>query len=70
MTQPPSGEQVAVATNALRTEAGEWDAQAGKLGELSAKVAGMEFGRLEAVLEVFDDIADHPQKDGGDHGSE
>ncbi|MCY1144065.1 hypothetical protein OWR29_39230 [Actinoplanes sp. Pm04-4] len=50
MTQPPSGEQVAVATNALRTEAGEWDGQAGKLAELSTKVAAMEFGRLEAGL--------------------
>lgn len=50
MTQPVSGEQVAVATNALRTEAGEWETQSATLGALSAKVAEMEFGRLEAGL--------------------
>ena len=50
MTQPPSEEQVAVATDALRNEAVEWDAQSATLGELSAKVAAMEFGRLEAGL--------------------
>lgn len=50
MTQPPSGEQVSVATNALRNEAGEWLAQGTVLGTESAKVAEMEFGRLEAGL--------------------
>ncbi|MBU2664802.1 hypothetical protein KOI35_14970 [Actinoplanes bogorensis] len=48
MTQPPNAEQVAVATGALRSEAGVWDEQSGRLGELSTKSAGMEFGRLEA----------------------
>ncbi|WP_250000234.1 hypothetical protein [Actinoplanes sp. M2I2] len=50
MTQPPSGEQVTVATTALRNEAGEWESQSGGLGNLSSKVAEMEFGRLEAGL--------------------
>ena len=50
MTQPPSPEQVSVATNALRAEAGEWLAQSAALGTESAKVAEMEFGRLEAGL--------------------
>lgn len=50
MTHPPSHEQVTVATSALRTEAGEWDTQSATTGALSAKVAGMEFGRLEAGL--------------------
>ena len=50
MTQPPSGEQVTVATNALRDEAGEWNSQSAKLGEQGTKVAEMEFGRLEAGL--------------------
>jgi hypothetical protein len=50
MTQPPSAEQVAVATGALRTEATEWDEQSGKLAQQGAKVAEMEFGRLEAGL--------------------
>lgn len=50
MTQPPSAEQVTVATNALRNEATEWQAQSGVLGKESSKVAGMEFGRLEAGL--------------------
>ena len=50
MTQPPGREQVTVATNALRREADEWDEQARKIGEQGAKVADMEFGRLEAGL--------------------
>jgi hypothetical protein len=50
MTHPPSREQVTVATGALRTEAGEWDTQSTEMGNLSTKVAGMEFGRLEAGL--------------------
>lgn len=49
MTQP-SGQQVSVATNALRNEAGEWVVHGGTLGEQGTKVAGMEFGRLEAGL--------------------
>jgi hypothetical protein len=50
MTHPPSSEQVTVATNALRNEAREWDTQATTMADLSVKVAGMEFGRLEAGL--------------------
>jgi len=50
MTQPPSGEQVSVATNALRNEAGEWQTQSTLIGAQSSKVAEMEFGRLEAGL--------------------
>lgn len=50
MTQPPSGEQVAVATNALRNEATEWEMLSERLGEQGAKAAEMEFGRLEAGL--------------------
>lgn len=46
----PTPEEVSVATNALRTEAGEWDEQAGRLSTLSGNAAGMEFGRLEAGL--------------------
>src|SRR5690349_11579844 len=50
MTQPPSREQVSVATNALRNEASEWDTQSALLGTQSVKAADMEFGRLEAGL--------------------
>ena len=50
MTHPPSREQVTVATDALRNEAGEWDTQSTAIGDLSTKVSGMEFGRLEAGL--------------------
>jgi hypothetical protein len=50
MTHPPSGEQVSVATNALRSEANEWQTQSALLGRESAKIAEMEFGRLEAGL--------------------
>lgn len=50
MTQPPSPEQVMVATNALRNEATEWDTQSATLAEQSNKVADLQFGRLEAGL--------------------
>jgi Excreted virulence factor EspC, type VII ESX diderm len=46
----PTPDEVSVATNTLRSEANQWDEQAGRLGALSTKVAGMEFGRLEAGL--------------------
>jgi hypothetical protein len=46
----PSGEEVSVATNALRSEAGEWNAQSATIGLVGTKVAAMEFGRLEAGL--------------------
>ncbi|BCJ44839.1 hypothetical protein GCM10010168_16520 [Actinoplanes ianthinogenes] len=49
MSQPTAGE-VSVATNVLRSEAGQWETQAGKLTSLSTEAAGMEFGRLEAGL--------------------
>ena len=46
----PSREQVSSATDALRSEATQWDEQSVKLRVLSGKVAEMEFGRLEAGL--------------------
>jgi hypothetical protein len=50
MSDLPSAAEVIVQTGALRKEAGVWDLQAGQLAALSAKVTGMEFGRLEAGL--------------------
>jgi hypothetical protein len=50
MSDPPSGAEVTVATDALRKEANVWDDQSAKLDALSTKVTGMEFGRLEAGL--------------------
>ena len=50
MTQPLSAEQVSAATNTLRAEASEWDTQSSVVNSLSAKIAGMEFGRTEAGL--------------------
>jgi len=46
----PSRDQVTVATNTLRTEAGEWDRQGATMAALVPKVAGMELGRVEAGL--------------------
>ncbi len=46
----PSSEEVTVATSSLRSEAGEWDTQSATIGPAGAKVAAMEFGRLEAGL--------------------
>ena len=50
MTDPPTREQVTVATDALRNEAREWVTQSTAMASLSTTIAGMEFGRLEAGL--------------------
>jgi uncharacterized protein YukE len=50
MGDPPSAEEVRVATGALRTEAGEWDEQSNTMSAVSTRVDAMEFGRLEAGL--------------------
>jgi hypothetical protein len=49
MTQPAS-QHVRVATDALRTEAGEWERQSSAIGAIEATVSGMELGRVEAGL--------------------
>jgi hypothetical protein len=46
----PSSEEVALATDALRTEASVWDTQAHRLDGLGTQVDAMEFGRVEAGL--------------------
>ena len=49
MGLPDPGE-VSVATEALRTEANQWQTQSGELTALGVKVEAMEFGRVEAGL--------------------
>ncbi len=47
---PPSSQEVKVATDVLRTEAGEWDAQSTALGAAETKIRALELGRVEAGL--------------------
>jgi hypothetical protein len=61
---PPTAEQMQVATEALRTEAGVWDTQAAQLGTIESKVAALTFSRLEAgifqvLVSVHDDLVAH-----------
>jgi hypothetical protein len=61
---PPNAQQIQVATDALRTEADIWDAQAGQLGTIQSKVSGLTFSRLEAgifqvLVSVNDDLVNH-----------
>jgi hypothetical protein len=49
MSQPTT-QEVAVATGALRTEAGEWSEQSTAIGAIAAKAGEMELGRVEAGL--------------------
>jgi uncharacterized protein YukE len=49
MTQPTPHE-VHAATEALRTEAKQWDDRSVAIGAVATKVAGMELGRVEAGL--------------------
>jgi len=46
----PTGGEVSVATNTLRSEAGDWDTASDQMTALSAKTGGMQFGRLEAGI--------------------
>ena len=50
MSDLPTPDEVTVATNVLRQEAGIWDEQSAKLSKMSTDVAAREFGRLEAGL--------------------
>ncbi|MEU6206087.1 type VII secretion target [Micromonospora musae] len=61
---PPSRGQVTVATNALRTEAGEWDQQSAAISAIASKVAGMQLGRVEAglfqlIVSPYNDVVQH-----------
>lgn len=61
---PPTAQQIQVATDALRTEAGVWDAQAAQLGNIQSKVSELTFSRLEAgifqvLVSVNDDLVNH-----------
>ena len=61
---PPTGQQIQVATDALRTEAGVWDAQSRQLGTIEQKVGELTFSRLEAgifqvLVSVNDDLVRH-----------
>jgi hypothetical protein len=49
-TLPPTREQLQVATDALRTEAGVWDAQSAKMGEIVTKSADLRLSRIEAGI--------------------
>lgn len=60
---PPTKEQLEVATQALRTEAGIWDEQSGKIGSVVGKVADLRLSRIEAgvfqlIVSPYDSLAD------------
>jgi hypothetical protein len=47
---PPTAEQVKVATDALRKEAGVWDTESGEMGKIGPKAEGLRLTRIEAGL--------------------
>jgi uncharacterized protein YukE len=47
---PPTAEQIRVATEALRTEAGVWDAQAAQLNRIGPMTEALRLNRVEAGL--------------------
>jgi uncharacterized protein YukE len=55
----PTPEQVTVATETLRSEAGIWEAQSGQLGTILPKAEGLRLNRIEAGLfqVIFDTYA-------------
>lgn len=56
---PPTGQQIQVATDALRTEAGVWEAQSTQLASIASKVGGLTFSRLEAgIFQVLVSVND------------
>jgi hypothetical protein len=51
---PPTPQELAVATAALRTESGIWDAQAAALAGVVPRIEALRFSRLEAgVFQVI-----------------
>jgi len=61
---PPTAQQIKVATDALRAEAGVWDTQSGQLGTIRSKVGELTFSRLEAgifqvLVSVNDELVGH-----------
>lgn len=56
---PPTAEQIRVATEALRTEAGVWDGQAAQMNQIGPKAEGLRLNRIEAGLfqVIFDTYA-------------
>ena len=47
---PPTAEQIRVATEALRTEAGVWDTQAAQVNRIGPTADGLRLNRIEAGL--------------------
>jgi hypothetical protein len=47
---PPTAEQVKVATEALRKEAGVWDTESGEMAKIGPKAEGLRLTRIEAGL--------------------
>jgi len=47
---PPTADQVKVATEALRYEAGVWDREADEIGKIPAKAEDIRLTRIEAGL--------------------
>lgn len=60
---PPTKDQVTVATNALRSDAGIWDAQSTSLGKIGPQVQDLRLSRIEAgvfqlMVGPYDTLAD------------
>jgi hypothetical protein len=47
---PPTAQEVKVATDALRTEAGVWDKESGEMGKIGPEAEGLRLNRIEAGL--------------------
>lgn len=47
---PPTADQIRVATEALRTEAGVWDTQAAQMNRIGPTAEGLRLNRIEAGL--------------------
>lgn len=61
---PPTAQDIKVATDALRTEAEVWTAQAAELTTIATKADGLRFSRIEAglfqlICGVHDEIVTH-----------
>ncbi|HET9138525.1 hypothetical protein [Actinophytocola sp.] len=46
----PTKQELQVATDALRAEAGVWDGQSTTMGEVAAKAEGLRLSRIEAGI--------------------
>jgi hypothetical protein len=72
---PPTPDQVTVAIEALRTEAGVWDTQAESMANIKSKTEGLRLSRVEAglfqvIFDTYEQVIDQVTARAGEGNKE